>query len=583
MSTQTIKNYKIIRELKGGAQGFVYLVEDMKTHEQLCLKSMSIPESKRGDYDKTMSILKLVSESDVKDVFVKYKEHFFQEKNAVLVMEYCSGGDLQTLIEKRTLERGRFSEAEINKLLIDGTTALEKLHALGMIHRDVKGANFLIGDHGKFKICDLNTSKLLEGTKGASTVVGTLENSAPEVISSEDYSYPVDMWSLGTVLYQMMVGRTPFVNERGLNVVKLAQGIYNPVDAALGYSQPLVDFVGSCLLVDPLRRPTPAQALALPFVAAAREAALRAAAEARTSALENSVERVLQGMDELRRTGEELRREMEGLRKANAEQHRTIAELQREVVVQQRANEKLRGEVEGLRKANADQQGTNAELRREMVVLQRTNEELQRNSTTLATQIAEMPKSKEKVVFVGDCPVAFLPYNPPGGVCYSGNIVYSAMQVNKAYTFGLNCELLSGRIYVLDLMTKDNTGLVLRTQLSNSDRPSGPGSCILTPYNGLRVGNSSFAVTSGYCALNFQSSAVPLTLELDASGLLHVLRFFGKDRQQMAHTVLDVPDGVVFFVGSEWINFSIEVRSLRTVAQSLASGKVTCAEHRWEK
>jgi hypothetical protein len=73
---------EIIRELKGGTQGFVYVVEDMETHEQLCLKSMSIQESKRGDYEKTMSILKLVSESDVKDVFVKYKEHFFQEKNA---------------------------------------------------------------------------------------------------------------------------------------------------------------------------------------------------------------------------------------------------------------------------------------------------------------------------------------------------------------------------------------------------------------------------------------------------------------------------------------------------------------------
>lgn len=274
-SKQTIGNYKIIAELKRGAQGLVYVVEDVRTQERCCLKSMNIPESCKMDFDKTMLILKLVGESNEKDVFVKYKEHFFEGKNAILVMEYCSGGDLQTLIEKRRLQGKRFSEAEITELLIDGATALQKLLALNMIHRDVKAANFLIGDDGKFKICDLNTSKLLEGTEGASTIIGTVEYSAPEVISCEKYSYPADVWSLGVVAYQMMVGRTPFVNERGINIVKLAQGIYDPVDSALGFSQPLVDLVSLCLSVDPSKRPIPAHVLASPVVAKTQEAAMQ--------------------------------------------------------------------------------------------------------------------------------------------------------------------------------------------------------------------------------------------------------------------------------------------------------------------
>lgn len=252
--------------LNSGAQGSVHIVNDIKTKETFCLKVMIIEESLKKEFNSTMEFLKSVSESDESNVFVKYVEHFFENEKGILVMEYCSGGDLQTLIKKKAIEKDKFSETEICKLIFNAATALKKLHSLGMIHRDVKDSNFLIGGDGNFKLCDFNTSKLVGADAKTSTVVGTFPNCAPEVLEGKGYSFPVDMWSLGTVLYQMMVGRTPFVTETGLNIVKLAAGEFEPISAHLGYSQLLVDLVHLCLSVDPSRRPTPAQVLASPLI-----------------------------------------------------------------------------------------------------------------------------------------------------------------------------------------------------------------------------------------------------------------------------------------------------------------------------
>lgn len=270
-----ISNYKIITELKHGSQGYVYLVENMTTHEKSVLKSMFVEKSRKAEFEKLMEVWKRMSNSEEKDNIVKYKEHFDDGKNAIIIMEFCEGGDLESLIIKKRKENEKFSEVDVVKVLIEGMRVLKGMQAQNFIHRDIKSANLFFGKDGKLKFGDFNTSKVLEENIGASTVAGSLEYTAPEVLNSDLYSYPVDVFSFGAVLYQMMMGRTPFANERGIVMKNLTSGKYEPILTSLGYSQALIETVHSCLMTDPASRPTPTQVLASPFVLVAEADELR--------------------------------------------------------------------------------------------------------------------------------------------------------------------------------------------------------------------------------------------------------------------------------------------------------------------
>lgn len=201
---EIVKNYKILLSMKRGSQGFVYLVEEVRSHEQCALKSLPMEESKKVDFEKMIEAWKTMGKSKSKDFIVSLKEHFYEDSTAIVIMEFCGGGDLETLMKKKALEGEKFTEQEVVKLLIEGARALDIMHFLKLIHRDIKPANFLIGVDGKYKMSDFNTSKILEGSFNTSTMIGTLEYTAAEIMNSEEYSFPVDMFSLGAVLYQMM-------------------------------------------------------------------------------------------------------------------------------------------------------------------------------------------------------------------------------------------------------------------------------------------------------------------------------------------------------------------------------------------
>lgn len=181
---------------------------------------------------------------------------------------------METLIKKKQAEELKFEEMDVLKVLMEGMSALNTMELLSFIHRDIKSANILVTSDGKNKIGDFNSSKVIEGTIGSSTVAGSLEYTAPEIVNSERCTFAVDVFSLGAVLYEMMVGRTPFVNERGLVLRNLSLGKYTPIPANLGYSAELVNLVHSCLRLDPAGRPTAAAVLSSALASRTRTAEL---------------------------------------------------------------------------------------------------------------------------------------------------------------------------------------------------------------------------------------------------------------------------------------------------------------------
>ena len=138
----------------------------------------------------------------------KLHTSFQDEHRLYLLTNYYCGGDLATHMAKLynfTPECALFYAAEI----IDG---IGELHRLGVLYRDLKPENILLGGDGHIILTDFGLSKWLteEDDYTTQTFCGTAEYLAPEVLLGESYSFGIDYWSFGTILYEMLAGITPF-------------------------------------------------------------------------------------------------------------------------------------------------------------------------------------------------------------------------------------------------------------------------------------------------------------------------------------------------------------------------------------
>ncbi|CAI7832966.1 unnamed protein product, partial [Closterium sp. NIES-54] len=132
-------------------------------------------------------------------------------KGMVLVMELASGGDLLTRMEKK----GRIPESEARELFRGVAMALKQCHYNGVIHRDVKPDNVLLGYEFTAKLADFGIAKVLAPGKKIDGYAGSSPYEAPEVLAGKSYDFAADIWSLGVTLYAMLSGKWPnFANGR---------------------------------------------------------------------------------------------------------------------------------------------------------------------------------------------------------------------------------------------------------------------------------------------------------------------------------------------------------------------------------
>ncbi|XP_075051261.1 serine/threonine-protein kinase ULK2 [Mixophyes fleayi] len=132
-----------------------------------------------------------------------------------LVMEYCNGGDLADYLQAK----GTLSEDTIRVFLQQIAAAMRILHSKGIIHRDLKPQNILLSyatrkkmtfSGIRIKIADFGFARYLQSNMMAATLCGSPMYMAPEVIMSQHYDAKADLWSIGTVIYQCLVGKPPF-------------------------------------------------------------------------------------------------------------------------------------------------------------------------------------------------------------------------------------------------------------------------------------------------------------------------------------------------------------------------------------
>ncbi|XP_068571785.1 serine/threonine-protein kinase 10 [Cebidichthys violaceus] len=259
--------WEIIGELGDGAFGKVYKARNKETGALAAAKVIETKcEEELEDYIVEIDIL---AKCDHRYI-VKLLDAFYHDNKLWIMIEFCPGGAVDAIMLE--LDRG-LTEPQIKVVCRQMLEALDYLHSIKIIHRDLKAGNILLMLDGDIKLADFGVSaKNTKTLQRRDSFIGTPYWMAPEVVMCETmkdapYDYKADVWSLGITLIELAQIEPPHHELNPMRVLlKIAKSEPPTLEQPHKWSQEFKDFLKKALDKNPETRPTVAQLTEHPFV-----------------------------------------------------------------------------------------------------------------------------------------------------------------------------------------------------------------------------------------------------------------------------------------------------------------------------
>jgi serine/threonine-protein kinase ULK/ATG1 len=249
-----VGKYVLNKQIGQGQFGTVYSGKHKTSKLTVAVKEMALAglsEKLLQQMELEIKAMKKVRHSAVISLHDVYKT----KQNVYLMMEYCTGGDLESYVEKN----GPISEATLKRWLKQLVSAFIEMQSHRILHRDLKLGNLLLTDPdaevADVKLADFGFARILNENSMAKTTLGTPLFMAPEILNGQEYDYKVDVWSLGALCFEILTGKSAF-NATTMAQLRRLQKTKVTFPRGCKASRQARAFIGKMLTYDQKKRPS---------------------------------------------------------------------------------------------------------------------------------------------------------------------------------------------------------------------------------------------------------------------------------------------------------------------------------------
>ncbi|XP_076445790.1 myosin light chain kinase A-like [Babylonia areolata] len=266
-------NYEVGEKIGQGNFGKVYEATHKATDVKWAIKSINKDKAGTSNLklvEREVSILKRVNHPNI----INLNEVIESPKRMYLVMEICTQGELADRLKENKL----FSEAETKQIMVELAGAISYLHKHGIVHRDLKLENILLGENPEdpsdklfIKVTDFGLSVVKGGVTPDNMMqdfCGTPIYMAPEILDNKTYSQQCDVWAMGIIMYTLICGYPPFRAKDEASLYDLIREANVQYDDQVwpSISEECKNCILGMLKVDPAHRLSAAEVLNHPWI-----------------------------------------------------------------------------------------------------------------------------------------------------------------------------------------------------------------------------------------------------------------------------------------------------------------------------